>query len=200
MKIFKWMQNRFNGTNEKMKSSSISTTHYMMSDSDRQDLINDWDEALVLAIGTFGNINNNLKEDYNKNIDEEDSYNSFQDCTKELCFEEDGNFENGVKINLEENNFCPSNNLIYNRGSRECLDKSKNGVSKKSLSFLLKKMFVCGNGLPPTTPLCKDLLSTDSRMEKILKAILHKKIHPQDLCSTTFVKKYLVNNSMKKIR
>ncbi|KAL5098350.1 hypothetical protein RYX36_002677, partial [Vicia faba] len=102
-----------------MKPTSISATHYMMSDSDRQDLINDWDEALVLAIGTFGNINNNLKEDYNKNINEEDSYSSFRDCTKELCFEEVGDFENEVKINLEENNFYPSNNLIYNEDNEE---------------------------------------------------------------------------------
>ncbi|KAI5445623.1 protein DEEPER ROOTING 1 [Lathyrus oleraceus] len=196
MKIFKWMQNRFSGTNEKMKPNSISTTHYMLSESYRQDLINDWDEALVLAIGTFGNINNNLKEDYNKNIDEEDSYNSFKDCSKELCFGEDENFENEVKINLEENNLYTSNNLIYNRGSRDCLDKSKNDVSKKSLSFLLKKMFVCGNGLPSTIPLCKDHLSSESRMEKILKAILHKKIHPHDSCSTMVVKKYIKNNSI----
>jgi len=31
---------------------------------------------------------------------------------------------------------------------------------------------------------------------KILRAILHKKIHPHGACSTTFVNKYLENNSM----
>jgi hypothetical protein len=121
-------------------------------------------DQTILAIGTFGN--NNLKEDSNKIIDEEDSY-SFQDCTKEFCFEEDGNFQYKLNMNMKEScNFYPSNNLIYSRGSRECLEKSKNGVSKKSLTLLLK-MFVCGSEFPPT-PLFKDSLSTtESRMEKV---------------------------------
>ncbi|GAU41050.1 hypothetical protein TSUD_374040 [Trifolium subterraneum] len=130
--------------------------------------LNDWDQT-ILAIGTFGN--NKLKEDSNKSIDEEDSY-SFQDCTKEFYFEEVGNFQYELNMNLEEScNFYPSNNLIYSTGTRECLEK--------------------------TTPLFKDPLSTtESRMEKILRAILNKKIHPHGSCSTTFINKYLENDTI----
>lgn len=128
----------------------------MVNDTNKQEF-NDLPQALVLAIGTFGNYN--LKEDSNKSIAEEESP-SFHDCS----FEEVGNFHNELNIILEENNFNLSNNLIYNKG-KECLDKSKNGVSKKALTFFLK-MFVCGGGLPPT-PLFKDPLSIESRMEKV---------------------------------
>ncbi|XP_004488128.2 protein DEEPER ROOTING 1 [Cicer arietinum] len=179
------MQNRLNVSNEKKKPSSVSATHYMVNDTNKQEF-NDLPQALVLAIGTFGNYN--LKEDSNKSIAEEESP-SFHDCS----FEEVGNFHNELNIILEENNFNLSNNLIYNKG-KECLDKSKNGVSKKALTFFLK-MFVCGGGLPPT-PLFKDPLSIESRMEKIMRAVLHKKIHPHGSCSTTFVKKYLENDPM----
>lgn len=134
----------------------------MLSETYKQEF-SDWDHA-ILAIGTFGNTN--LNEDSNKSIDEEDSY-SFQDFTHEFSFEEVGNFQNELKMNLEESgNFYPSNNLICNRG-RESLDRSnKNEVSKQSLSFLLKKIFVCGGELPPTY-VFKDPLSTESRMEKV---------------------------------
>ncbi|KAF2591900.1 hypothetical protein F2Q70_00040215, partial [Brassica cretica] len=65
---------------------------------------------------------------------------------------------------------------------------------KKSLSFLLKKMFVCTNGFKiPPPPL--DLSTGDSvpytRMEKMLKTIPNKKIHPQH--SNAIAKKYLEN-------
>jgi len=134
----------------------------MLSESYKQEF-SDWDQA-ILAIGTLGN--NNLNEDSNQSIDEEDSY-SFQNFTHAFSFEEDGNFQNELKMNLEESgNFYPSNNLICNRG-RESLDKSnKNEVSKQSLSFLLKKIFVCGGELPPTS-VFKDPLSKESRMENV---------------------------------
>ncbi|KAL2327292.1 hypothetical protein Fmac_020719 [Flemingia macrophylla] len=94
--------------------------------------------------------------------------------------------------NANRGSFYPTNSLVYSRGKDCCLDHgNKSGVSKKSLSFLLKKMLVCKSGFQPT-PLFKDPLSTESRMEKILRAILQKKIYPQGSYSTTpFIKKYL---------
>ncbi|KAK7354582.1 hypothetical protein VNO80_20047 [Phaseolus coccineus] len=94
--------------------------------------------------------------------------------------------------NANRGNFYPSKSIIFSRGKDCCLDNSsKRGVGKKSLSFLLKKILACKSGFQPT-PLFKDPLSTESRMEKILRAILHKKIYPQGSCSTTpFIKKYL---------
>ncbi|BAT80029.1 hypothetical protein VIGAN_02298900 [Vigna angularis var. angularis] len=94
--------------------------------------------------------------------------------------------------NAMRGNFYPSKSIVFSRGKDYCLDhSSKRGVGKKSLSFLLKKMLACKSGFQPT-PLFKDPLSTESRMEKILRAILHKKIYPQGSCSTTpFINKYL---------
>ncbi|RDX78750.1 hypothetical protein CR513_40918, partial [Mucuna pruriens] len=119
------------------------------------------------------------------------------DLIKERLNSEDSRLEHEGKENesLSDGcgNFYPSNSIIYSRGKDCCLDhSSKRGVGKKSLSFLLKKMLVCRSGFQPTPPLFKDPLSTESRMEKILRAILHKKIYPQGSCSTTrFTKKYL---------
>ncbi|XP_027338366.1 uncharacterized protein LOC113852336 [Abrus precatorius] len=92
---------------------------------------------------------------------------------------------------VSEGNLYPSNSLIC-KGKGSCLGHSrKRGVGKKSLSFLLKKMLVCRSGFQPT-PLLKDPLATESRMEKSLRAILHRKIYPQGSCSTTpSIKKYL---------
>ncbi|KAK7411843.1 hypothetical protein VNO78_03286 [Psophocarpus tetragonolobus] len=94
--------------------------------------------------------------------------------------------------NINRGNSYPTNSIISSRGKDCYLDhSSKRGVGKKSLSFLLKKMLACNSGFQPT-PFLKDPLSTESRMEKILRAILHKKIYPQGSCSTpSFVKKYL---------
>lgn len=99
--------------------------------------------------------------------------------------------------NVNRGSFYPSNSLIYSRGKDCYLDhNNKRGVSKKSLSFLLKKMLACKSGFQPT-PLFKDPLSTESRIEKILRAILQKKIYPQGSYSTTpFIKKYLETTSI----
>ncbi|CAH8357277.1 unnamed protein product [Eruca vesicaria subsp. sativa] len=68
---------------------------------------------------------------------------------------------------------------------------------KKSLSFLLKKMFVCTSGFKTPPPLL-DLSRGDSfpntPMEKMLRTILNKKIHPQR--SNAIAKKYLENHKI----
>ncbi|CAN8312541.1 unnamed protein product [Cochlearia groenlandica] len=64
---------------------------------------------------------------------------------------------------------------------------------KRSLSFLFKKMFVCTSGFKTPPPLL-DLPIVDSRMEKMLRTILNKKIHPQR--SNIVAKKYLENHNI----
>ncbi|QCE13587.1 uncharacterized protein LOC114162986 isoform X2 [Vigna unguiculata] len=120
------------------------------------------------------------------------------DLTKDCLNSEHSRLDSEGKENeslSDANNrgdFYPSKSIVFSRGKDYCLDhSSKRGVGKKSLSFLLKKMLACKSGFQPT-PLFKDPLSTESRMEKILRAILHKKIYPQGSCSATpFIKKYL---------
>lgn len=64
--------------------------------------------------------------------------------------------------------------------------KTVNGM--KSVSFLLKKMFVCSSGFAPT-PSLRDTLP-ESRMEKLLRSILSKKIIPQS-ASRISTRRYL---------
>ncbi|KAK6273704.1 hypothetical protein POUND7_010787, partial [Theobroma cacao] len=70
-----------------------------------------------------------------------------------------------------------STSLVHSRGKDICFDNSKGAIGKKSLSFLLKKMFVCRSGFSPAPSLRDPNL--ESRMEKLLRTILHKKIYPQ---------------------
>ncbi|XP_028783895.1 uncharacterized protein LOC114739954 [Neltuma alba] len=58
-----------------------------------------------------------------------------------------------------------------------CADNTKKAIGKKPISFLLKKLFACRSGfaLPPNP---KDILQ-ESKMEKLLRTILHKKIYSQ---------------------
>ncbi|XP_055831972.1 protein NEGATIVE GRAVITROPIC RESPONSE OF ROOTS-like [Solanum dulcamara] len=64
--------------------------------------------------------------------------------------------------------------------------KTVNGM--KSVSFLLKKMFVCSSGFTPTPNLYDAF--PESRMEKLLRTILSKKIIPQS-SSRISTKRYL---------
>ncbi|KAI9123033.1 hypothetical protein K1719_005922 [Acacia pycnantha] len=212
MKLFNWMHNKLNGSKAKNKSNSSSSTRFVADEPSKDEFI-DWPSAL-LAIGTFGN--NNLKDD-SERIIAEDSFCS-QDCVQELTpdEQEEGDFQNELNMCLREEsssadhtNNCSNcekketlftnSSLIPCRGKDICLDNSNNksAIGNKSLPFLLKKMFVCRSGLQHT-PSFKDPLATESRMEKILRAILNKKIYPQGSSSTKVIKKYLKDKQMAK--
>ncbi|GKE66873.1 hypothetical protein Tco_1521034, partial [Tanacetum coccineum] len=68
---------------------------------------------------------------------------------------------------------------------------------KKSISFLLKKIFVCSSGFP-TIPSLRDPLP-ESRMEKILRAMLKNKINPQHSQASSGRKKGLMNFLIRKV-
>ncbi|KAF3569914.1 hypothetical protein F2Q69_00060967 [Brassica cretica] len=58
-------------------------------------------------------------------------------------------------------------------------NKKKTDISKTSVSYLFKKIFVCADGFStPPNPSLRDTLQ-ESRMEKLLKMMLHKKINVQ---------------------
>lgn len=76
------------------------------------------------------------------------------------------NNDSSEKSANENGGHCrESNNVVPSRGSDSCLDNTKNAIGKKSLSFLLKKVFVCRSGFSPA-PGLRDPLS-ESRMEKV---------------------------------
>ncbi|XP_062087061.1 protein DEEPER ROOTING 1-like [Humulus lupulus] len=87
--------------------------------------------------------------------------------------------------------------LALSRGKDVTVDNTKNAiVGKKSFSFLLKKIFVCTSGFPNSPPTPKAPIP-EQRMEKILRAILHKKIYPQGSSSPSLsMKKYIENRHM----
>ncbi|CAN8235293.1 unnamed protein product [Cochlearia groenlandica] len=67
--------------------------------------------------------------------------------------------------------------------------KSKRELSKSSVSYLLKKMFVCKEGFKPN-PSLRDTFH-ESRMEKLLRVMLHKKINTQASSNQTSTKQCL---------
>ncbi|MCL7033946.1 hypothetical protein MKW94_011294 [Papaver nudicaule] len=93
--------------------------------------------------------------------------------------------------------------VLGNKATKDvCFDGNNNGaLKKKSISFLLKKMFVCSSGFAaPAAPSLRDQMQLpESRMEKLLRAILNKKIHQRSSNASTSTKKYLENNNSRHI-
>ncbi|KAA8534759.1 hypothetical protein F0562_029799 [Nyssa sinensis] len=98
-------------------------------------------------------------------------------------------------LNDKDGNLQLSTTVALNRGKDIRSDHSYNAIGKKSLSLLLKKMFLCPRGFTPA-PSFKDPLP-EPRVEKIMRAILHKKIYPQSPNSKA--KKYLENRYKSKV-
>ncbi|PKI41655.1 hypothetical protein CRG98_037962 [Punica granatum] len=67
--------------------------------------------------------------------------------------------------------------------------KKKPAIGKKSISFLLEKMFMCRSGFAPA-PSLRDSLQ-ESRMEKLLRILLQKKMYPQGSSRASSIKRYL---------
>ncbi|KAK8641909.1 hypothetical protein V6N13_011277 [Hibiscus sabdariffa] len=79
--------------------------------------------------------------------------------------------------------------VILDRCKDICAENKKRSIGKKSISFLLKKMFVCGGGFSPA-PSLRDTLQ-ESKLEKLLRVMLHKKIYNQNPSGASAIKKYL---------
>ncbi|KAL4292102.1 hypothetical protein GQ457_14G007170 [Hibiscus cannabinus] len=75
-------------------------------------------------------------------------------------------------------------------------DDKRKAIGKKSISFLLKRMFVCSSGFSPA-PSLRDTLQ-ESRMEKLLRVMLHKKIYGQNPNRAPPAKKYLEDKQTPK--
>ncbi|XP_073010714.1 protein DEEPER ROOTING 1-like [Typha latifolia] len=89
----------------------------------------------------------------------------------------------------------PSHSKIILNKAGDFLADNHNALKQRSISFLLKKMFVCKGGFTPVSEFRDPL--PESRMEKLFKAILHKKIYPQSSTSTR-AKKYLETKPQEK--
>ncbi|XP_055823647.1 protein DEEPER ROOTING 1-like isoform X2 [Solanum dulcamara] len=214
---------KINGKQSTYKSNPVAVTHHMFHQSYKEEF-SDWPNEL-LAIGTFGSLKDGgkLKQQdqsltaeevgqLHKELkhllpDEESSplsaklgskkdLDKFFDCLQNLVDDDHRVVEN------KESNFERSNSLVHGKGQQFAqLEYTNSGISKKSLSYLLKKTLFCSAGFaaPPPHPLRDPVLPQSkiekSRMEKILRAILHKKIYPQATSprDTTTRKRYLDN-------
>ncbi|KAL6568314.1 hypothetical protein OROHE_003998 [Orobanche hederae] len=79
--------------------------------------------------------------------------------------------------------------IILGRCKDVCEKKNKT-LGRKSLSFLVKKMFACTSGFAPT-PSLKDTFQ-ESRMEKLMRTLLTKKMYYQNSYrASSSSKKYL---------
>ncbi|KAI3806802.1 hypothetical protein L1987_22717 [Smallanthus sonchifolius] len=85
-----------------------------------------------------------------------------------------------VELNDKEEDIDRTIRVILGR----CRDKKATG--NKSISLLFKKIFVCGNGFPAIPSLCHPL--PESRMEKLLRAMLKKKINPRASSARKLIK------------
>ncbi|CAI9757721.1 unnamed protein product [Fraxinus pennsylvanica] len=81
--------------------------------------------------------------------------------------------------------------IILGRCKDVC-EKKKKAIGKKSVTFLLKKMFACRSGFAQT-PSLRDPFP-ESRMEKLLRTMLTKKMYPQNSSRGSSTKKYLKDN------
>ncbi|GKV09796.1 hypothetical protein SLEP1_g21240 [Rubroshorea leprosula] len=98
-----------------------------------------------------------------------------------LCSDSDDNYK--------EEDIDRTISVILGRCKDICAENKKKSIGKKSISFLLKKMFVCSSGFAPQ-PSLRDTLQ-ESRMEKLLRMMLHKKIYTQNSAWVSSMKKYL---------
>ncbi|CAI0419016.1 unnamed protein product, partial [Linum tenue] len=206
---------------------TYGTAGYQTQESREE--FSDWPHGL-LAIGTFGNNNNNDTNEIQRVEDPMSSPDDFQDFTPEeigklqkeltklLTKKANSDKEKELVANLPLDRFlnCPSSLEVDRRLSTEsfeehnkeeydiertisvilgrCKDirakKKEKAIGKKSISFLLKKMFVCSSGFAPQ-PSLRDTLA-ESRMEKLLRTMLHKKMSSQNCASrASSMKRYI---------
>lgn len=81
-----------------------------------------------------------------------------------------------------------------------CPGKGGNAIREKSLTFLLKKMFCWRSGIVPTPSFKDPLLYPETRMRKMLGAMLNKKVHPHSSRPTSSQNKYLRSQNKSRMK
>ncbi|RDX68997.1 hypothetical protein CR513_51949, partial [Mucuna pruriens] len=122
----------------------------------------------------------------------------FLNCPSSL--EVDRRISNALRSESEdkEEDIEKTLSVILDKCKDICADSRKKAIGKKPLSFLLKKIFVCRSGFSPP-PTLKDTLQ-ESRMEKLLRTILHKKIYTQNSSRASLMKKSIEDKKMTRKR
>ncbi|XP_031739135.1 uncharacterized protein LOC105434935 [Cucumis sativus] len=172
----------------------------------------------LLAIGTFGNNINELKvvktDDENAIIDAKSTLNETDD-------DNDGSLEGVPELEEELAKLWQQNSALREEESDDFDDDQieeqivkknvglvvrewegdveKNNdprisIVKRSVSFLIKKIFICGSGfapLPPSPPPNFMDRPQDATMKKMLRMMLQKKIYPKNSSQMASLKRFL---------
>ncbi|CAI9773530.1 unnamed protein product [Fraxinus pennsylvanica] len=214
MKFFNWMQIKLNGRQCNRKLN----THKQ----DSKEEFSDWSQGLLAigTFGNthltekqetqivpnpelkeftpeeFGKLQNELTELLSKKQAKEQisdlPLDRFLNCPSSL--DVDRTISNRYSTNSDDKDeeIERTIRIILGRCKDVCENKKKITIGRKSVSFLLKKMFVCTGGLVPN-PSLRDTFH-ESRMEKVqqlLRTILTNKIYPQNSSRASSMKKYI---------
>ncbi|XP_038889127.1 protein NEGATIVE GRAVITROPIC RESPONSE OF ROOTS-like [Benincasa hispida] len=211
MKLLSWMQSKLQGKVKFQNKGSHSNSSIEQLEETSPLPLG------LLAIGTFGNNNvlnvlkttdaeNTVVDARSPSKETEDEGGSLEDIPKleeelrelwqqntQLGEEETDDFDNdqteeqGVKKNI--------GNLVIGEWKDD--DEKSNhpkSIVKRSVSFLVKKIFVCGSGfapLPPLPPLSFMDTPQDATMKKILRMMLRKKIYPKNSSQMASLKRFI---------
>ncbi|CAL5081638.1 unnamed protein product [Urochloa decumbens] len=199
MKIFSWVANKIGGKQEPRRPAATSTAPYRGNVPEcRNDEFSDWPQSL-LAIGTFGN--KQIEEEAQSSSGNAQTVQGSVKFTEEEVdnirkeFEEllvgndqaevqgsyaDGQVasQNRVGEDKEKHQEQLMNKEIIISKAREIVGRKGAAVKPRSIVSLLR-LFVCKGGFTAPIPEPRNSFP-QSRMEKLLKAILQKKIHPQN--------------------
>ncbi|KAK1263894.1 hypothetical protein QJS04_geneDACA013515 [Acorus gramineus] len=74
---------------------------------------------------------------------------------------------------------------------RDVVSDERSLIRRRTVSFLLKKVFACRSGFETVPASLRDPTPPESRMERLMRALLHKKIYPQSSSLRSGGKKYL---------
>lgn len=218
MKLFGWVQEKFNGRSHSNRNVHAPIKNQTPQVASQKEEFSDWPQGF-LSIGTLFTKplkDNDTKE--NSSAPSQNNNNPILDLTleevkelqKELsalissndldCFSTSEAGKKGELDDDEEEDDTDgqhSTTMVPNNKAKDVYMDNNGGklIGKKSLSFLLKKVFVCGvGGFGPTPSLRDPTYSVPkTRLSKILRTMLRKKIYPQNSCPDMSRKKYLGN-------
>ncbi|KAL9688113.1 hypothetical protein QQ045_032527 [Rhodiola kirilowii] len=201
MKIFSWMQRKMQG--QAASCAAKNPDHVPQEIYNEAEFSDWWPGSGLLAIGTFGlnkNLQNAEKDDQKLNLTDTQT-DATSTVTPEqvlkmsdnLCsmIEEDDDDDIKAEDSSDLSGIERSISFALSRGkSKEVRTNGlKKEIGKKSFAILFMKMYKRGflpsPGLNPMP---------ESRIDKILRAILHKKIYPQSSSATVLAKKKCLRN------
>ncbi|WOK93231.1 hypothetical protein Cni_G01926 [Canna indica] len=119
--------------------------------------------------------------------------NRFLNCPSSLEVDRRMSLNFEYLTNVNNGDISPNTKIILNK-VKEMLLGNHNAIKKKSISFLLKKMFLCHSGFA-AAPSLRDHVPA-SGLETMLRAIFAKKMQQQNSSHTS--KKYLENKQIEK--